>query len=647
MNRNPSQFHGVQISVPLSKLIPNKRNPRRVKPERDAHRQKVASIRAFGLIQPLVVRADDKVAGGYRVIVGNGRLAALRDVYKDSVRPPKVPCVLRSVDDITADALALAENYIREPMHPLDEAEAFAKLAREEAKGVESIAAEFGVSQPYVRQRMKLATLAEPVKAAYRQGAIDTATAEAFASVPPDRQLEVWQEVGGNPQHAQHVRNVIAHAWIDAKSATFDLSKLPEAAVSKDLFAERVLIERKAFMEAQAEALLAERQKLIEEGWGDVVVGPQADVQDRLYAMSDAPQEYDQQTTAKLEKLADKRSKLEAKIEELESGPGEFTESEQKAYQAIQTKLEALDDEEQTLTKDAEVHYAEATKAVGTAFLLLDPDGRVRREYRIPRGRRSASGNGVHGGNGHAGDGQTEAPKPPTSDDLKEPQLATTFTHQALAVREALLADHARRKRVLALILHEKVRSEALSVRHEANSTTVHADHAEGFTSAALTKLREKRSELDPLHDKHYVEDDAAYDAIKGLSDRKLDGLIDLLTVECVMAHQLRKTALVWRLAEELGVEVRRYWRPDERWLSGYQKIQLAHLIGELRGPVFARAAENKKKSELVAELAKLFDDAANGRLEDAKLAAKLNEWLPSNLRDEPQTDAKEQTAAA
>jgi len=92
-----------------------------------------------------------------KVIAGNRRLAALRDVYKDSARPPKVLCVLRSVDDDTADALALAENFVREPMHPLDEAEAFAKLAREEAKGVESIASEFGVSQPYVRQRMKLA----------------------------------------------------------------------------------------------------------------------------------------------------------------------------------------------------------------------------------------------------------------------------------------------------------------------------------------------------------------------------------------------------------------------------------------------------------------------------------------------------------
>ena len=105
--------------------------------------------------------------------------------------------------------------------------------------------------------------------------------------------------------------------------------------------------------------------------------------------------------------------KLESKLEELD-------ESDQGAVEAIQTKLEALDDEEQTLSKDAEVHYSEATKAVGTTFLLLDPDGRVRREYRVPRTRHGASGNGQGGGNGQAGHGSTEAPKPPTSDDLKD-----------------------------------------------------------------------------------------------------------------------------------------------------------------------------------------------------------------------------------
>ena len=486
---------------------------------------------------------------------------------------------------------------------------------------------------------MKLATLAEPVKAAYRQGAIDTATAEAFASVPPDRQLEVWQELAGNPQHAQHVRNVIAHAWIDAASATFDLSKLPDGAVSRDLFAERVLIERKAFMEAQADALLAERQKLIEEGWAEVVIGPQADVQDRLWAMAEAPQEYDDATTAKLQKLADKRGKLESKLEELD-------EADQGAFETVQTKLEALDDEEQTLTREASVHYAEATKAVGTAFLLLDPDGRVRRGYRIPRTRSTGSGS-ANGGNGQAGDSTKDAPKPPTSDDLKDGQLATTFTQQALAVREAVLKDATTRRRILALVLHEKVRSEALAIRHEANGSTVHADNAAGFTSAALDGIRKRRAELDPLHDEQYVEDHAAYAAMQSLSDKRLDALIDLLTVDCITAHLQRRTELVWRLSQELGVEVRRFWRPDERWLSGYQKIQLAHLIGELRGPVYAKAAELKKKTELVSDLAKLFTDAAEGRLEDAKVAAKVNAWLPSNLREAPQADATEQASAA
>src|ERR1700733_16128855 len=120
----------------------------------------VASIRAHGLLAPLVVRADDASAGDFKVIAGNRRLAALRDVYKDSPRPPKVLCVLRPVDDDTADAMALAENFIREPMHPLDEADAFAHLARDEGKGVEASAAEFGVTPSYVRRRVKLARLA-------------------------------------------------------------------------------------------------------------------------------------------------------------------------------------------------------------------------------------------------------------------------------------------------------------------------------------------------------------------------------------------------------------------------------------------------------------------------------------------------------
>jgi hypothetical protein len=52
----------------------------------------------------------------------------------------------------------------------------------------------------------------------------------------------------------------------------------------------------------------------------------------------------------------------------------------------------------------------------------------------------------------------------------------------------------------------------------------------------------------------------------------------------------------------------------------------------ELKGPMHAPPPE-RKKSELVTELDKLFADAAEGRLEDKKLAERVNRWLPVNLR--------------
>lgn len=605
-------------NVALSKLVAGRRNPRRVKPEREAHRRLVASIRAFGLIEPLVVRpAGENGSKHYQVIAGNRRLAALREVHRASETEPKIACEVREADDATADALSLSENFAREAMHPLDEAEAFAKLASDEGKGVPTIATEFGVTEHYVRQRMKLAALAAVVKAAYRVGELDTGTAEAFAALPEDRQLEIWKELNGKPRHAEQVRNVIANAWIDASLGEFDLAKLPDTAVSRDLFSDRVLVERHAFMEAQAQALESHRQALIEDGWGEVVISSYENVQDRLLAMDHLEREFDAETTRKLEKLHERRQKLEAKLDKAKEGD----------EPALQEKFEALEAEEREIVGKAREYFSEATKAKTTVFFVLDADGKVRREVRVPRQRNHPSGNGATGG--------TEAPgeiKPPTSDELSDKQLAASFTHQALAVRAALLENPQARRRVLAFILHDKMRSEAFAIRHDANSTTIHATRTEGFTSQVRDRLIEKRAILDPFKDEQSVGDVEGFTQISKLPAARLDALIDVLAVECVTAHLQRPTKLVCQLAIDLKVDLRKSWRPDAYWLSGYQKIQLAHLMTELKGPMHAPPPE-RKKSELVTELDKLFADAAEGRLEDKKLAERVNRWLPVNLR--------------
>ena len=153
-----------------------------MKPGREAHHRLVAVIRSQGLLQPLVVRPLEGKPKHFEVVAGHRRLRALQEIHRGN-GDPKTPCILRDVGAATADAMSLGENFCREAMHPLDEAEAFSKLATGEGKDAKAIAAEFGVGEHYVRQRMKLATLAEPIKAAHREGKIDTATAEA----PPCR----------------------------------------------------------------------------------------------------------------------------------------------------------------------------------------------------------------------------------------------------------------------------------------------------------------------------------------------------------------------------------------------------------------------------------------------------------------------------
>jgi hypothetical protein len=144
--------------------------------------------------------------------------------------------------------------------------------------------------------------------------------------------------------------------------------------------------------------------------------------------------------------------------------------------------------------------------------------------------------------------------------------------------------------------------------------------------------MKEKRDALDPFAKKHHVDDVQAYELLTKVPEKKLDSLIDTLVVELITTHPLRPTALITHLADELKVNVRSEWKPDADWLGSFQKIQLAHLMTELKGTVHAPAPE-RKKSELVEQLAKLFADAANGKLDDKALAEKVNRWLPANYR--------------
>lgn len=586
----------MHITVPLSKLVASRRNPRRVKPEREAHTRLVASIRAHGLLEPLVVMPE---GDGYRIIAGNRRLAALRCVHDGKAT---VPCVVRKVEAEEAESLSLAENFIREPMHPLDEAETFARLASIERKGVTAIAAEFGVSEHYVRQRIKLASLCGTVKDAYRSGVIDTATAEAFTAVHEARQEEVWDECGGRPHDAEQVRNLVEDRWIDASLALFDIASLPPEALSSDLFRDSVLIERKAFLNAQAEALVAESERLREDGWAEVVIGDRGDVHTRLYNMVDFEPALTEAEQTRIDALSEKMEAL--------------NESED---EADQSEREAVEEEMDAILQAASGRVSETDKARGTLFIVIDPSGKVERHARVPRAERAKKGTS-----------DAEPAAPLTVHMLTDPQKEALSAHHALAVRVAVAGNPLVQKRLLVLALHGEIARDAIAIRHAPSDTSSFAG-GEASPSPAWVTLTTQQDGVDPFVGEHFIDEAEAYRRLCELDEPTLDRIIASLVPNILTGFKHRSTPLLEAIASELTVNPRQHWTPDAQWLAGYRKIQLAGLLGTLKGPPHGSAALSRKKSELVVELAALFEKAASepASLNDAALAARVKGWMP------------------
>lgn len=158
------------ILVPLSQLLPrrSKRNARTT--PRLSIPELAASICRVGLLQNLVVilAADGEQ---YEVVAGDRRLTALKLLAKKKriAADYEVPCLL--VPDASARTVSLAENLLREQMHPADQFEAFAALVKE-GRPIEDIAADFGVSPLVVQRRLKLADVSPRLMTDYRAGGV-------------------------------------------------------------------------------------------------------------------------------------------------------------------------------------------------------------------------------------------------------------------------------------------------------------------------------------------------------------------------------------------------------------------------------------------------------------------------------------------
>ena len=180
----PLPAHGEQRLVPIADLRPSGLNPRREFAEAELA-ELADSIRAKGLVQPIVVRPDRR-RGGFEIVAGERRWRAAQ-----RARIHNVPVIVRDIDDIEALEFALIENVQRADLNPMEEAAGYNELIEKHAYTQEKLSEVVGKSRSHVGNTLRLLKLPARVQALVREGKLHAGAARAIIG---HRQAETLAE---------------------------------------------------------------------------------------------------------------------------------------------------------------------------------------------------------------------------------------------------------------------------------------------------------------------------------------------------------------------------------------------------------------------------------------------------------------------
>src|SRR3954471_12629519 len=171
----------------LASIVPSPLQPRKDF-AREALAELVESIRQHGIIQPLVVR---DVGGRHELIAGERRWRAAQEAGL-----AHVPIIVRTATDLEVLELSLIENLQRADLNPIEEAQAYARLANEFGMRQEDIAQKVGRSRAAVANSMRLLDLHEQVQAWVTQSLISVGHAKVLLALKePEEQLAVAETI--------------------------------------------------------------------------------------------------------------------------------------------------------------------------------------------------------------------------------------------------------------------------------------------------------------------------------------------------------------------------------------------------------------------------------------------------------------------
>ena len=556
-------------TVTLAQLLPPLANPRKAM-DAAALEGLAASIKADGLLQNLVVRKKGKK---FEIISGARRFRALSLLVERGDIEKSHPIHVDVKSGLSADdalRLATVENIQREALAPLDEAEAFAAMLAGGAS-FEDVAVKAGVSVLAVKRRLALASLCDEAKAQVRDGVLSLGCAEALTLGTTEQQRAVlarFENEGWEPE-PDTIRDMLAGEKPSVADALFPIEAY-SGSVSADLFAD------------EAETLFDDVEQ--------------------------------------------------------------FHRLQEEAIAALVAKHEAAGSWVEVIRAPYAQWWqfkdAEAGEAAGVVIHVM-PSGRV--EIRESLAKRPVRPDVAEA---------TRAPAAPKAQaEYAAAVVRNLSAHKSLAVMAALL-DNPRKAREVAVVQLLNAADWASRVKVEPHPALAQFEGTEApatFQRIENTCLpfgshfhetekgygRATRGDWEWLavQGKDPVK---TYAAVKALDDVALERLHLLMTTLAFGQGTLdrldRGPSLFNVVAQDLGIDMRRHWRPDATFLSKRRRSQLAEIAKESGATARLAALKDYPKGKLVDALVKHFERTAAVADDAPDYDVKGRDWLPGAM---------------
>ncbi len=170
--------------IRIADIEPRHDQPRKTF-DREALESLAESIAEHGVLQPIIVRANDSFAGTYEIIAGERRYRAAKIAGLT-----EIPAVVLTGDELKVAEVALIENIQREDLNPVEEALGYGALIERFGLTQEQVAKQVGKSRSAVANMLRLLELPESVLEMLKNGDISAGHAKALLGLDDEEKIE-------------------------------------------------------------------------------------------------------------------------------------------------------------------------------------------------------------------------------------------------------------------------------------------------------------------------------------------------------------------------------------------------------------------------------------------------------------------------